>query len=256
MLGIDIHDYSVELVEIRQKGKVMYLEAYNRALLETDIVKNGEIKKPEELKKILIELIKNANPKAVETKNTAVIFPSSKVLTHIFTFPVNLDENEIKKSIAYEAETIIPFSINDVYWDFMVIEKEDISKKHASQRVFFACVNKQVADEYTTVLESIGLNPLLSGINAEALKYAMWEQIRKDETNLILDIETLSVNYLVVKNQKIQHFFSSNEGGKKLLGKLSKELQSPEKIILNKKEQREFKNIPNTDELKKFIEKN
>ncbi len=256
ILGIDIHDYSVELVEIRQKGKEMYLEAYNRALLETDVVKNGEIKKPEELKKVLIELIKNANPKAVETRNTAVIFPSSKVLTHIFTFPANLDENEIKKSIAYEAETIIPFSINDVYWDFMVIEKEDVSKKHASQYVFFACVNKQIADEYTAVLESIGLNPLLSGINAEALKYAMWEQMNKDETNLILDIETLSVNYLVVKNQKIQYFFSSNEGGKKLLSKLSKELQSPEKIILNKKEQREFKSMSNTDELKKFIGKN
>ncbi len=253
ILGIDIHDYSAELIEIEQRGSSMYLKAYNRVLLPTDVIKNGEIKKADELKEILKKLIVGANPKAIETKNVAMIFPPSKVLTHIFSFPLDLSEKEIRKSIEYEAETIIPFLINDVYWDFMIIDQEDKTKKHASQYAFFACINKKEADTYISVLEEVGLNPVVSGINAETLKYAMWAQIEENETSLIIDIEALSVNYLILENQKIKHFFSSNEGGKKLLGQLSDKLQSPEELLLAKKEEKKFTNI---EEIKDFIERN
>lgn len=256
ILGIDLHDYSVELIEIQQKGNENHLSAYNRVLVPIEVIKNGEIKKTEELKNIIIKLLKTANPHEIETKSTALIFPPSKVLTHIFSFPVNLSEKEIRKSIEYEAETIIPFSINDVYWDFTIIKKENPSEKHASQYIFFACINKKIADKYTSILEEIGLNPILAGINAETLQYATWKQTQDGLVSLIIDVEALSVNYLVVENQKIKKYFSSNEGGKKLIGDLSKNLQSPEDIIFAKKEQKDLSKIPNLDDITAFIERN
>jgi type IV pilus assembly protein PilM len=249
IVGIDLHDYSAELVEISQKGKEKHMEAYNRVLIPIEVLKNGEIRKPEELKKILKSLLETANPLPVKTKDVSIIYPPNKVLTHVFTFPANLKEKEIKKSIEYEAETVIPFSISDVYWDFMIIDSEDKSKEHASQYVFFACINKKIADDYTAVLEDIGLNPVLSGINAETLHYAMWKQIQELETCLIIDVEALSVNYLIVENKKIKHYFSSNEGGRKLL----KNVQSPESIIFAKKGEKDFSHISNLEDITKLI---
>ncbi len=253
ILGLDIHDYSAELVEIKQKGNQIYLESYNRILLPSQVIKNGEIRKPEELKAILKNLLQTSNPFPTECKNIAVIFPPSKVLTHIFTFPANLNEGDIKKSIPYEIETVIPFSINDVYWDFLVLEKEDISKPHASQYVFFACINKRLADDYANILEEVGLSPYLFGINAESLKFAMLKAQNLNETNLIIDIGALSVNYLIVKDQIIKHYFSSNEGGKKLLSQISKEIQMPEASIIEKKEQNKLKSMPKISSIEKFI---
>jgi len=249
IVGIDLHDYSAELIEISQRGKEKHMESYNRVLIPTEIIKNGEIKKPEELRKILKNLLQTANPLPIETKDAAIIYPANKVLTHIFSFPANLSEKEIKKSIEYEAETVIPFSIDDVYWDFMIIDSEDKSKEHASQYIFFSCINKKIANEYTTILEDIGLNPILAGINAETLQYAMWKQIQELQTCMIIDVEALSVNYLIVRNKKIKYYFSSNEGGRKLL----QNIQSPEEIIFTKKGDKDFSHISNLEDITKLI---
>lgn len=253
ILGLDIHDYSAELVEVKQKGNQIYLESYNRILLPPQVIKNGEIKKPEELKTILKNLLNTSNPFPAECKNIAVIFPPSKVLTHIFTFPANLNEGEIRKSIPYEIETVIPFSINDVYWDFLILEKEEFSKPHASQYVFFACINKRLADDYADILTEAELSPYLFGINAESLKFAMIRPQNLNETNLIIDVGALSVNYLIIKDQIIKYYFSSNEGGKKLLSQISKEIQTPESLIIEKKEQNKLKSMPKIKAIEKFI---
>lgn len=256
VLGIDFHDYSAELVEIKQVGNKAFLESYSRALVPTNVIKNGDIKDPEALKEIIKKLLLNANPNPIETKNAAIIFPPNKVLTHIFTFPAALNEDELKKSIPFQAETVIPFSINDVYWDFMVLNKDSSKEKHASQEVFFAAIQKTTADQYLEVLEAIDLNPFLFGINAESLQYGIIRQTDPKETTLVIDVESLSVNYLILKNYKIQYFFSSNEGGKKLFSKIAQEYQVPEETIVEKKEHNKFKTIPHLNVIEDFIETN
>lgn len=256
IIGLDIHDYSVELVELKQKGNSISLESYNRVLIPAEVVVNGEIKKPEALKKIILDLIKTANPKPIETKNVALILPPSKVLTHIFSYPILLKEKDVKKSISYEAETVIPFSINDVYWDYSIINKDNEKDKNPKQHALFASINKDIADQYSALLESIGLSPYVFGINAEALNVGLAPQLSKFKTNLIIDAGTIAVNFLIVKNGKIRYFFGASEGGKKLMGKMAKEFQTPESLLIEKKEQAKFKTMPQMKEVKEFIRKN
>jgi len=255
IVGIDFHDYSAELVELKEQGKSVSLEAYNRELIPPNIIKGGEIVKEKELKKILLKLLRNSNPKPVEAKNVAVIFPPSKVLTHIFDFPAALNDTEINKAIPYEAEKVIPFSINDVYWDFAVIEKEKKKEKQASQKVLFACISKTIADQYVNVLESIGLTPALFSIHAETLKHAMAGHLLSDKATLIIDVGVLSVNYLVIKDKQLKYYFSSNESGKKLLTDIASELQVQENAIFEKKEKNKLENIGKIPQIKTFIEK-
>lgn len=257
IVGIDFHDYSAELVEISYNGTSTTLEAYNRIIIPSNVIVDGEIMKEDELKTILSSLFKNANPHSIETKNLAITFPSSKIITHIFTFPANLNENEIKKAIPYEAETVIPFSMNDIYWDFTVLEKEtDTTKKHLSQHVLFACINKQIADKYLELFEDIGTNPILFCITPDSLRYSLSKDFMANKTNLIIDVDTLAINYLIIQNLTIKHFFSTNEGGYKLIKSLSKELQISENEIIDKKEKNKLANLPQIDKIKKFIEKN
>jgi type IV pilus assembly protein PilM len=256
IVGIDFHDYSAELVELREKGGEIYLESFNRGLIPQDVVVNGEIKKEKTLQSILTELIKGANPKPVETQNAAIIFPASKVMTHIFTFPVKLSENEIRKAVPYAAETVIPFSINDVYWDFKILEKEEKSDENASQFVFFACIEKIVAEKYAKVLETINLKPFLFGIHAEALKYAMTGYTKEKKTSMLIDVGVLSVNFLITKNNVIKYFFGSNEGGQKLIKKLSENLGIQENKIFESKEKNSWGELEKDPGIKEFIEKN
>ena len=256
IVGIDFHDYSAQMVELKCAGEKGTLEAFSRVAIPPEVIQNGEIHKPDQLKELLKQLLERANPRPVDTKNVAIVFPPSRVLTHIFTFPINLDEKEIAKSIPYQAETIIPYSINDIYWDFMILEKDSKDDKHASQRVMFAAITKETADAYVDILESVGLNPSLFAIQVETLKYALEGQMEADKTNMVIDMESLSVNYQIIENGKLKHYFTTNEGGKRLFKEIAEELQVPEKSILAEKEKDKLSKIPNLPRVNDFIEKN
>lgn len=254
ILGIDLHDYSAELVEITNKNGKAFLESYNRILLPSSVIENGEIKEPKTLEELIRKLTDTSHPSPIKSKKVAIIFPSSKVLTHIFTFPAILEENDIKKAIPYEAETLIPFSINDIYWDYVILDKQDLREKHPSQHILFACITKEIADSYAKTLENAGLIPVLFGINIEALKFATTNQTENTSTSLIIDIGTLSVNYLILKRGQIKYYFSSNNAGYRLTNKITEHLHANANAIFEKKEQKKLTSQEEIKEIELFIE--
>ena len=125
IIGLDFPDYSIEVAEMElHKGKTTLL-SFNRTIIPSDVIKKGKIQDEDELKKIVKKLLANSNPTPIETKDVAVIFPSSKVLTHIFTFPASLSEKEIIKALPFQAETVIPYTIEDIYYDYSIIIKDN-----------------------------------------------------------------------------------------------------------------------------------
>lgn len=256
IVGIDFHDYSVVITEISLDGNTRYLEAYNRTIIPSDVIVDGEIKKKEDLKLILKSMLQNADPKPIETKTVAITFPSSKVMTHIFVFPANLTEAEVRKAITYQAETVIPFSINDIYWDCAILEKEDSKIKHASQYVLFSCINKQIADKYCDLFEEIEMIPVLFSVPCDTLRNSLPADMLTGKTSLIIDIDTLAVNYLIIKNGIVKHFFSANEGGHKFIKELAKESQLTENVIVDLKEKNKLNTVVSAERIKEFLEKN
>lgn len=236
MIGIDFHDYSAQLVELKLVNNQFHLESYNRITIPPSVIREGEIVQEDNLKLALTNLLKTANPRPIESKNIAVIFPSSKVFSHIFTFPANLNEEDVKKSLPYEAETVIPYSINDVYWDFTTLYKENPKLQHASQQVMFVAIIKETADKYVDLLRSLDLVPSLLGVDVESLQYGIRQQADPTKPSLIIDIGTLATNYLILQNGIIKHYFSENSGGKHLINEISREFQTPEILVLEQKE--------------------
>lgn len=255
VIGLAIHDYSIEMVEVSISGQKGSLESFNRMPLPAEVMSNGEIQDEEMLKTIIKDLLKQANPKAVLTKNTAIIFPPSKVLTHIFTFPASLSQEEVRKAIPYEAESLIPFSFNDIYWDVYFLEKESNKVKNPVQRVFFACIIKTIAEKYADLLESIGLIPAVFGINTAALKYALLKQAEQESTCMIIDFGTLSVDYQIMKKEVVRHYFSSNESGHRLAAGIAREAKISEKEIFEKKESETLDLLSKNSGIIDFIKK-
>lgn len=226
VVGIDLHDHSAQVVELKQTANEISLEAYNRVIVPSQVIHDGEVKKDheQEFKGMVMDFLAGANPLPIETRNIAIILPAKQTFVHIFKMPGNLGEQEIRKSIPFEAETIIPFPVQDVYWDITILDGAPEKKDdHPPKYVLFAAIPKDVADEYAHVFESMGLTPYLFGVNVEALKYAFTSQLPADKATLIIDWGTLSTNYLLIKNNEIYHFFSSNDGGGHLMQVLAKE---------------------------------
>lgn len=255
IVGIDFHDYSAQIVELKFHNGMISLEAYNRINIPPNIISNGDIVKEKELKIIIQKLFETANPKPIATKEVAIIFPAAKVFTHIFNLPANLSNDELKKALHFETQNVIPFALQDIYWDFTVIEENPSDNKKQTKNVLFAGIMKKIADKYISLLQSLQLTPYLFGINAEALKYGIIKQLTHQDSVLIIDINSLSINYLILKNNTIKHYFSANRGGKHLIASLSKEFQIKEVELIEQKEQNSFRKdyLPI---IQKFIENN
>ncbi len=247
IVGLDFNDYSAQAVELKSVGGEIHLKAYNRILLPPNIINNGEIFNSEELKYLLKGLLAKANPKSITCKNVAVIFPSRKIFSHIFTFPKALSPEEIIQSLSYEAEKIIPFSIQEVYWDYNILPTKN--------EVLFVAIEKRIADRYVDLLQAMELNPLIFGTDVETLQYGLKKQLNPSKNSLILDIGTLSSNYLIIKNGILKSFFSSTKGGRHIIKTISENFSISEKDLLYQKEKSKIdkKYLP---EINKFIEMN
>jgi len=237
IVGIDFNDHSAQLVELKEQGGKATLECYNRINIPINIINNGEILNEEELKPYLSYLFTKANPKPASRKDIAIVFPSAKVFTHIFDFPGNLDEDELRAALPYKAETVIPFSIDEVYWDFSVINKiQKKGDKVGEQSILFAAITRDVADKYLSVMEYMGYTPSIFGIDVDSLRYGLESQFKPKKSILVIEVGSISTNYLVLKDCHVKHYFSANKGGKDLIEEISKEFNVSEDDLIEEKE--------------------
>lgn len=248
VVGIELKDHLAQFVELQPKGTKKRFSSYNRIHLPENLIVNGEIKDEEGLTAALGALFTNANPKIGKLKKAALVLPSRLTFVHTFTFPADFSVKEIRKSLPLQAETIIPFSIEDVYWDFSVSK---ISES-GDQSVVFAAISKKQADRYARVLQSLGVTPFIFGIEMDALASAVRENLKGNQLKLVIDLNALSSNYLLMQGEEVISFFSSNEGMNSLLKEFTGKERSEDQHyfkhwseLLKKKE--------NLAKMKKFV---
>ncbi len=223
LLGLDLHDHLVQFVELKQRGKKVELQAYNRMTIPEGLIEGGQVKKEPELKELLQKLLSEANPRPAKEKEIAVILPTQVTFIHIFTFPSKLSEKDLKKFIPVEAENILPYTVEEMYWDFTVINKE----KEGSQHVLFAATPKVIADQYLKIFNELSLTPRLFGIQPEALYHALSFKLPTQKNAVMIELGALASNYLFMKGPVIQKFVSINGGIEALVQSLSREFSIP-----------------------------
>lgn len=234
LVSVDLHDHLVQFVELKTFRSKVSLESYNRMPLPAGLIEDGEIKNPAELKQVLIILFNTANPKAAKLRDLVLILPTKLTFIHIFKLPVNLSEKDLHELLPLEAENIIPFSMEDVYWDFTVLEKSKKGSKEPSQWVLFGAIQKNAADSYAGLFASLGITPVLFGIQPEALLFAMSPQLDASKNSFIIELGALSTNYLFTRGKTIRKYFSSNEGIDSFFHALAEKFHvSHDELLLN-----------------------
>jgi len=223
VVGIEFHDHLAQFVALKRRRRSLELESLNRVSIPTGVIEDGEIKKEDVLKKTLVDFFTGATPALKKIKHAAVVLPARVTFVHIFNFPASFSEKEIRNALPYQAETVIPFAIEDVYWDFSILETGDAKKKGSNQIILFAAVPKALADKYAKVLEYLGVTPFLFGVHVEALQFALQEHLENEQAHLIIDIGSIAANYLLMQGKTLKYFFSSNEGTDDLIAGLEKQ---------------------------------
>lgn len=183
--GIDISDYSIEVLQLSASKKV---SAYGRVSFEEGIVRDGKIIKKEALAEKLKEAFKKAKP---GSKKVVVSLPESQVFIRHFELPAELQGEKLKQRVFDEASSIIPWDPKQVYWDFVAVPEKvaEGSGKRDSSSVVYVGAPKGIVDQYIEVMGLAELQPIVVDIESLALGRALLlPKSQNTESVMILDM--------------------------------------------------------------------
>ncbi len=181
IIGVDVSDSSIKVLQLDAQGNSI---ASGSGGLASGVVVDGLIVNKELFATTLIDILKNTKPEALygeEILLRAVLcLPESKLFTHDIVLPVGIKKTDISRYVFEDAQKIIPFDLNEMYWDFRLMQSG--KQQHAT----FIGSPKSCLDSYVEAFTFVGVKPTL--VVGELLAVA----------SALLPLGLLSKNYMIV----------------------------------------------------------
>ena len=194
LVGLDIGSSVVKLVELKagKEGKFQLVKAGLENLSPEAIV-DGAIMDSSLVVETISRLLAAAN---VKNPNVAVSVAGHSVIVKKIQLPT-MPEEELSESIRWEAEQYVPFDINDVYLDYVVL---DPGAPGETMGVLLVAAKKEKVDDYKNVVTQAGRTPGLVDVDVFALQNCYEVNYGLDPTRVVallnIGASVMNVNIL------------------------------------------------------------
>jgi type IV pilus assembly protein PilM len=165
LVGLDIGSSAVKLVELKDsKGGGYKLVRTGIESLSPEAIVDGAIMDASLVVDTVNRIIASLN---VRNDDFATSLSGHSVIIKKITLPA-MSAEELAESIRWEAEQYVPFDINDVNLDYVVLE----GSGGDTMDVLLVAVKKDKIGDYTSVISQVGKTPVLVDVDAFALQNA------------------------------------------------------------------------------------
>jgi type IV pilus assembly protein PilM len=204
IVGLDISDYSLELLHLNKKGGVV---AFSRQVLKPGVLVDGKVKNPRFFSESLTRLLKIAGFPPFQPKKGAVVkavisLPSSAVYTLVFRLKSHRD---LFREVKEKLEETFPFSLEEIYWDYLVCGKDSFG------RIKIVCIAAQrdVVDALVYSLRANGIEPVALDVGMLAIERSLSPQLPSKEKFGILDIGAYITTFDIFDEKGFVEFSTS-----------------------------------------------
>jgi type IV pilus assembly protein PilM len=169
LIGLDIGTHSIKLVEIDDSKKGRILKNFGIIGLPPNAIVEGSIKEMEIVSSAIKELYKQLK---IKNKNVAASISGYSVIVKKITIS-RRGEAELEYTINEEAEQYIPFDISDVNLDYEILSAPEVGSSDGDEEemaglmdVMLVAAKKDIVDDYVSLLQLSGLNPVVLDVDA------------------------------------------------------------------------------------------
>ena len=165
LVGLDIGSSAIKLVELKDvKGGGYRLVKSGLETLSPEAIVDGAIMDAS----LVVDTVNRlATALNVRNQDFGTSLSGHSVIVKKISLP-SMSPEELGESIRWEAEQYVPFDINDVNLDYVVLD----SGVGDTMDVLLVAVKKDKIGDYTSVIAQSGRNPLLVDVDAFALQNA------------------------------------------------------------------------------------
>jgi len=169
LIGLDIGSSSIKLVELKpHKGEGQWkLVNVGMVSLSPEVIVDGSIMDSTMVVDAIAQLFQENKVKAGEV---AISVSGHSVIIKKITMAY-MAEEELAESIRWEAESYIPFDIDDVNLDYQVLDEED--RGDGNMDVLLVAAKKDKVSEYMSVVQQAGRTPVVVDVDSFALQNAL-----------------------------------------------------------------------------------
>ena len=223
-IGLDISGLSLKLVQLNKVRDKITIQAMGKISLPPGLIDNGEIKDKEKVIELIKKLI--ANPKYGKVSSEEVIACLPETKTFIKLIEVAKTPNPVSKIIESEIEKHIPMSVNEIFYDWQIIEEHS-----DKQLILIGAAPQDIVNQYTALLDEAKLSTVALEIEPISLcRSLLNEEIPKfkgqtDNKNYgIIDVGAKRTNMTVYSKNTILFTASMPISGKGITDSIAKVL--------------------------------
>jgi type IV pilus assembly protein PilM len=219
VVGIDIGSRSIKLVQLKRAKEDFQLVHLGMAQLPPESIVDHAIMDSVAVVDCIRSLVENQE---IKTKNIATSVSGHSVIIRNIRLPVMTPE-EVETSIEWEAEQYIPFEISDVNLDFQILGPDGEDDSHI--KVLLVAAKKEFVDDYLTVLQECGLNPVVLDIDCFALENAYQANYDQEEDVVALvNVGANSMNINILRQGQSVFTRDIQNGGNGFNEEIQKQL--------------------------------
>jgi type IV pilus assembly protein PilM len=164
VVGLDIGSSAVKLVELRERKGSFQVQKVAVEGLSPEAIVDGSIMDSS----LVVDAIHKLNDQAkVKNPNYATSLSGHSVIIKKIQVPA-MSQEELAESIQWEAEQYIPFDINDVRLDYVVLS--DTPPGEGQMDVLLVAVKRDKVNDYMSVISQAGRTPALVDVDAFAVQ--------------------------------------------------------------------------------------
>jgi len=165
-LGIDIQDHSVSLAYLKGSFKGVRLAAHAVYVFEEE---TSLTEKSDLIGGMVEDFLKKNN---ISPASVFLGIPREAVILRYVELPLAVKEN-LKESLGYELEKYVPFSADEIYFDYQVIAED---KEQGKLRVLLIAAKRETVDPYFSSIGQLGIGISGIEIGSTAMANYFWSQ--------------------------------------------------------------------------------
>jgi type IV pilus assembly protein PilM len=162
-VGLDIGSSCVKAVQLRRVGKnEIEMERFGMADIYAGTDKTAPGLNVHDLK---VSAIKRALAQAhISAKQTVSAVSGESIIVRYIQLP-NMPEEELRNALRWEAEEYIPFAIDDVNLDSVILGRSEDGEK---VDVLLVSAKKDLVNSHLEIIRDAGLSPLIVDVDSFA----------------------------------------------------------------------------------------
>ena len=224
LIGLDIGDSSVKLVELKElgKGRGFQLQKLGWEPLSSEAIVDGQIMDSHLVSETIQRLFQRCSVKP--TSPVATALSGHHVIVKRISLPT-MSDAELAESIHWEAEQYIPFDIEDVNLDYQILEGSSLSGE-GNMDVLLAAAKKDKINDYISVVSQAGLTANTVDIATFAMQNAFEAnyEFEPDQVIALVDIGAAVSSISVLHGGTSVYWRDINIGGNQYTDAIQKEL--------------------------------